>query len=203
MPIEAVFFDVGETIVNETQQWSALADATGLSHLTFFAALGAVIERREDHRRVWDLVGIPRTTEWPTFTESDLYPDALPCLRRLTADGYIVGLAGNQPEHIEACLKNLDAPIDIVASSQRWGVLKPSPEFFGRIVEATGLAPDRIAYVGDRLDNDVLPAKQVGMLTIFIRRGPWGFIQATWPEAAQADACIHSLDEVHDVVARA
>jgi FMN phosphatase YigB (HAD superfamily) len=56
-------------------------------------------------------------------------------------------------------------------------------------------APE-IAYVGDRLDNDVLPAKAAGMFAIFIRRGPWGYLHATRPEASEADARIESLLEL-------
>ena len=55
--ISAVVFDVGETLVDETSQWTAEASALGISPLTFFAALGAVIERRQDHRETWPLVG--------------------------------------------------------------------------------------------------------------------------------------------------
>jgi FMN phosphatase YigB (HAD superfamily) len=88
-----------------------------------------------------------------------------------------------------------------VASSARWGVEKPSPAFFERIVAELSLAPEEIAYVGDRLDNDVLPAKAAGLLAVFIRRGPWGAVHATWPEVADADVRIESLDELLAAIA--
>jgi beta-lactamase superfamily II metal-dependent hydrolase len=50
-PIRAVVFDVGETIVDETRAWSQLADPAGVTRLTLVAALGALIERGDDHRR--------------------------------------------------------------------------------------------------------------------------------------------------------
>ncbi len=52
--IRAIFFDVGETLVDESRQWRLWADWLGVSHLTFFAAFGAVLERGEHHRRVFD-----------------------------------------------------------------------------------------------------------------------------------------------------
>ena len=110
----------------------------------------------------------------------------------------MIGLAGNQPERAEEAMRAFDAPIDLVASSQRWGVEKPSLAFFERIVTELALPPTEIAYVGDRLDNDVLPAKRAGMLAVFIRRGPWGHIHASWPEAADADLQITSLRELPD-----
>jgi FMN phosphatase YigB (HAD superfamily) len=60
----------------------------------------------------------------------------------------------------------------------------------------TGLAAEKIAYVGDRLDNDVLPAKAAGMFAVLVRRGPWGHLHAQRPEAAHADARIDTLAEL-------
>ncbi len=126
----------------------------------------------------------------------DLYPDATGTLRALKAAGYTVGIAGNQPEESEAALAASGVVADHIASSARWRVEKPSPAFFSRIIEVSGHAADEIAYVGDRLDNDVLPAKQAGLLAVFLVRGPWGYIHARRPEAAQADLTIHSLEEL-------
>ena len=58
--MKAVVFDVGETLVDETRAWGLYADRSGVSRLTFFAALGALIERRDDHRNVFQLLGIER-----------------------------------------------------------------------------------------------------------------------------------------------
>jgi HAD superfamily hydrolase (TIGR01662 family) len=130
----------------------------------------------------------------------DLYPDAAPCIEQLAELGYRVALAGNQPVSIEAMLGELALPVEFIASSERWGVAKPSPAFFARIVEEAGISAERIAYVGDRVDNDVVPARQAGMFSVFIRRGPWGYLQASWPEADQADARIESFMELAAVV---
>jgi FMN phosphatase YigB (HAD superfamily) len=53
-----------------------------------------------------------------------------------------------------------------------------------------------IAYVGDRLDNDVLPARASGMTAILIVRGPWGRAHARLAEARLAHHVIHGLDEI-------
>ena len=47
--IEAVVFDVGETLVDETRAWEGWADHLGVPRLTFLGVLGAAIERGEDH----------------------------------------------------------------------------------------------------------------------------------------------------------
>jgi FMN phosphatase YigB (HAD superfamily) len=210
--IRAVFFDVGETIVDETRSWAAWADHLGVSHFTFFAAMGVVVERGWHHHKVFELIrpGFDLDLERPRFQaaggapaveEQDLYPDALSCLRALREAGYRLGLAGNQPEAIEAMLARMDLPVDVIASSGRWGVEKPSAAFFARVVEAAGTPAAEIAYVGDRLDNDVLPARDAGMHAVFLRRGPWGMVHATRPEAALAHACIDSLEELPEAIA--
>jgi HAD superfamily hydrolase (TIGR01549 family) len=203
--VRAVVFDVGETLVDETRHWGDWADWLGVTRFAFFAAFGAVVERGWHHRRVFELVrpGIDLAAEqarraaagWRyTLEPSDFYPDALPCLRALRAAGFKVGIAGNQPEAAETSLAALGVPADFVASSARWGVEKPDPAFFAKVAEAAGEPPGAIAYVGDRLDNDVLPAKTAGMTAVFIRRGPWGLIHAASPEAGRADLRIDSLD---------
>ena len=53
-----------------------------------------------------------------------------------------------------------------------------------------------MAYVGDRVDNDVLPALRAGMIAVHIRRGPWGRVRETPPDAI----AIESLDEVPEAV---
>jgi HAD superfamily hydrolase (TIGR01662 family) len=210
--ITTVVFDVGETLVDETRHWGAWADWLGVPRLTMFGALGVTIERRQNHREVFQLVRPGLDVEAETrrrhaagwtyvFEPSDFYPDALPCITELAARGLKVGIAGNQPEAAEAALKHAGVPADFIASSARWGVEKPSQGFFDRVCEAANAPPAEIAYVGDRLDNDVLPARRAGMTAVFLRRGPWGVAQAGWPEAADADIRLESLAELPDALA--
>jgi FMN phosphatase YigB (HAD superfamily) len=60
-----------------------------------------------------------------------------------------------------------------------------------------------IIYVGDRIDNDLKPAKASGMRTAFIRRGPWGAILERHPDLPEtADWQMTSLAELPEIVAR-
>lgn len=212
MPITTVVFDVGETLVDETRHWSGWADWMGVPRLTFFAAVGIVVERRLHHREAFQLVrpGFDLAAEsrrreaagWRYgFEPGDFYPDARPCLAELRARGYRIGLAGNQPEAAETALRAAGIEADFIASSAGWGVEKPSPAFFAKVVEAAGRPAEDIAYVGDRLDNDVLPAKAAGMAAVFLRRGPWGLAHAGWPEASTADLRLETLDGLAEALA--
>jgi hypothetical protein len=204
MPIRAVCFDVGETLIDETRHWLEWADFLGVPAMTLFTAIGVVMERGESLRRVFEIFkpGMDPSTArklraaqgWQyDFTAADLYPDAIPCLTDLRAQGYKVLIAGNQPVESEAALARLGVPADVIASSAGWGLSKPDPRFFARVAEAAGVAPTEIAYVGDRLDNDVLPALAAGMTAVFVRRGPWGWMHAEKPEIAQAHIRLETL----------
>jgi HAD superfamily hydrolase (TIGR01549 family) len=212
--IRAVFFDVGETLVDETRQWTSWAAWLGVTPLTFCAALGAVIERGEHHRQVFDYFapGIDLTAEDAKrqaagkgyeIEPRDLYPDALPTLAALKAQGLKIGIAGNQPERADAALSRAGVTADYLASSARWGVEKPSLQFFAKLAEAAALPPSEIAYVGDRLDNDVLPALEAGLFAVFLVRGPWGILHARRPEAARASLVLRTLADLPPALAGA
>ena len=184
-------FDVGETLVDETGMWTRVAGAGGVTPFTLMAGLGATIALGRDHNDVWELLGIERPAG--TWTMDEWYPDALPCLERLRAEGYRICASGNFPSFVE---DDLRAHLDAVGSSESWGVHKPDPEFFARVTELAGAGPGKIAYVGDRVDNDVVPALAAGMVGVHIRRGPWGHLQEPPPAAIR----ITSLGELPAVL---
>jgi FMN phosphatase YigB (HAD superfamily) len=197
--VRAVFFDVGETLVDEERVWRVVAAAAGLAPHVVWAALGKTIERGEEHHEVWRHLGVERPAGvWDevAYSPDDLYPDALACLRRVRSCGMLVGVAGNQSAAMEQWAR-ATLPVDVVTSSASLGVRKPEPAFFGRLVALTGLEPHEVAYVGDRADNDAAPALAAGLVAFHLRRGPWGRLQAT----PQGTVAVESLTEVADLVA--
>jgi HAD superfamily hydrolase (TIGR01509 family) len=191
MAVDVVVFDIGETLVDETNMWTRVAEAGGVTPFTLMAGLGATIAQGRHHNDVWELLGIDQPAgKW---TIEDWYPDALPCIARLQAAGYRVCASGNTPSFVE---DDLRVHFDAVGSSEGWGVHKPDPAFFARVAELAGVEPGKIAYVGDRVDNDVGPAIAAGMVGVHIRRGPWGYLQQPPPGAIR----IESLDELPSVI---
>jgi HAD superfamily hydrolase (TIGR01509 family) len=173
-----VVFDVGETLVDETGMWERAADAVGVPRFTLMGVLGGIAARGRHHREAWPILGVDRPDS--TWEPADLYPDALPCLEQLRSSGVRVAAVGNTPAATEALL----APyVEVLGSSASWGVEKPEPAFFDRLLSAVGLPPNEVAYVGDRVDNDVRPALAAGMVAIHIRRGPWGHLHEPPPDA--------------------
>lgn len=211
--IRAVFFDVGETLVDETREWARWAAWLGVPPHTFSAVFGAVIAAGQDYRHTFQIFrpGFDVEAERDLraaagsplrIDEEDLYPDARPCLAALHNLGVRVGIAGNQPARTRQLLEALTLPVEVVATSSSWGVAKPSPEFFTRVVEAAGLPPETVLYVGDRLDNDIRPAHAAGLPTAFIPRGPWGHLLRDPVTERQCLFRLSSLTELPGLVAR-
>ena len=178
--LRAVFFDVGETLVDEERWWRTLCERAGLQPHVVWAALGVTIARGEQHDAVWTHLGIERPDGWwqdLTYDLGDLYPDALACLEEMRALGLRVGLVGNQAAAMERWAREA-LPADVISSSESLGVRKPDPRFFQALVRLAGAErPSEVAYVGDRVDNDVRPAREAGLVAVHVRRGPWGRLQ--------------------------
>jgi len=185
--VEVVVFDVCETLIDETMMWTRAAQVAGVTPFTLMGVLGGLIARGRRHDEVWDVLGVAHPAS--TWEEDDWYPDALPCVARLRDAGYRVCAVGNTPEFVE---QDLGRRLEVLGSSERWGVAKPEPAFFARVVQAVDTVPDKIVYVGDRVDNDVAPALAAGMVAVHIRRGPWGFLHDPPPAAIR----VASLDEL-------
>ncbi|RSN04404.1 haloacid dehalogenase [Nonomuraea sp. WAC 01424] len=205
--VRAVVLDVGETLIDETRIWSRWADRLGVSRFVLMGALGGMAALDRSHREAFELVrpGLDVEAEiaaWerddPTglrnhFDDGDLYPDVREALAAVRAAGYQVIIAGNQPRRAFDALVAMDLPVDSVHTSEGWGLSKPAPEFFAKVASVAGHEPAEILYVGDRLDNDVLPAARAGMRTALLRRGPWGFLHAERPQAKAADVIVDDL----------
>ena len=128
------------------------------------------------------------------FAERDLHADALLCLTALRAQGLRLGAAGNMRSHHEDFLR---PHVDFVGSSERWGVEKPDAGFFAHVVDEAGVPADEILYVGDRVDNDVVPARAAGLRAVRIRRGAHAQV-----ESPAGIVTIGSLTELPEALER-
>lgn len=200
-----VAFDIGEVLIDESRVWAVWAQLLGVSPLTFAAVLGAAIVQGRDHRVVfphlapnvdWEDFEDEHERRYGGFHEDDLYPDVRPCLAELQNLGFVVVLAGNQPARRTAQLLELAIPHDLLAVSEELGAEKPDAGFFAAMMRRLDTDdPADVIYVGDRVDNDVLPAADFGMRTCWLRRGPWGHLQDL-PENVQPDLVLEGLGEL-------
>jgi len=211
VPIRAVWFDVGEALIDETREYGTWADWLGIPRHTFSAVFGSVIARGDDYRQVFqhfqpgfDLEKQRQSRLDAGLGEylngADLYPDVRPCFESLREAGYFIGIAGNQTARAGRFIRELNLPADVIATSDDWGVAKPDVAFFSKLIEVSGHRAKEIVYVGDRLDNDIAPAAEAGLSTAWIRRGPWGYILERQVGAIAPTIELTSLDELRSAL---
>ncbi|MFI6249067.1 HAD family hydrolase [Streptomyces sp. NPDC051016] len=212
--LETIVFDVGETITRDDRYWASWADWLDVPRHTMSALVGAVVAQGHDNAEAVRLVrpGIDIAAEYAAreaagrgehLDETDVYDDVRPALSALRERGIRTVIAGNQTARAGQLLRALDLPVDLIVTSEEWGVAKPQPEFFQRVLDVAQAAADRTLYVGDHPANDVHPAKAAGLRAAHLRRGPWGYLWAADPDVkAAADWSIDHLGELVDIAAR-
>jgi HAD superfamily hydrolase (TIGR01549 family) len=206
--IRTVVLDIGETITRDDRYWASWADWLDVPRHTLSALVGAVVAQDRDNADALRLArpGIDVAAEYRAreaagrgerLDETDLYDDVRPALEELRRLGARVVVAGNQTPRAGELLRALDLPADVVVTSGEWGVAKPDPLFFHRVLEVAQAGPDETMYVGDHPANDLYPARAAGLRTAHLRRGPWGHLWADDPAVvAAADWRINSLAEL-------
>jgi len=184
-PADAWFvFDVGGVLVDETRVWQGWAAHLAVPYETLWGALCEDIAQGLSHRHTMqrlapghDIMAIRRARlAQDAPLEADLYPDVRPAFAALRARGFRIGIAGNQPLEAGPALEALNLGADFIATSAGWGVQKPDPRFFERVIEHCAAPPEAITYVGDRVDNDILPARAAGLAALYVPRGLWAAV---------------------------
>ncbi|MEU2575440.1 HAD family hydrolase [Streptomyces anulatus] len=213
--METIVLDIGETLVRDDRHWASWANWLGVPPHTLSALVGAAVAQG---REATDALRVLRPDmdveeayrarvaagRGEHLDESDLYQDVRPALGELRAAGIRVVVAGNGTVRAGELLRGLDLPADLVVASDEWGARKPDPEFFKRLAEVAGAAPESTLYVGDHPAEDLFPAAAAGMRTAHLRRGPYGHWWAEHPDVVEtADFRIDGLTELVGLVGSA
>ena len=127
------------------------------------------------------------------------FPEAEECLRRLSTKfklGIIANQRGGSAHRLQQ--HGLMKYFDIVYSSEEMGRSKPAPDLFLSALNAVECRPGEACMVGDRIDNDIRPAKKLGMMTVRLRQG---FFRNRVPESEYdiPDADIASIGDLPNV----
>jgi HAD superfamily hydrolase (TIGR01662 family) len=124
------------------------------------------------------------------------YPGAADVVRSLHGR-YKLGIIANQSEGTVQRLaeRKIGTYFDLVIGSAEAGVRKPDPAIFQMALKQANCEARDAVMVGDRIDNDVAPAKALGMKTIHVRQGGSGRQQ---PRSAEEtpDASVATIGEV-------
>ena len=111
------------------------------------------------------------TTAWPTHLEK-IY-SGVPEILNILAKKYKLGIIANQDIGTEKrlCEYGIHKYFDIIVSSAEEGISKPDTKIFEIALEKADCDPCSSYMIGDRLDNDIVPAEKLGMKTIWVRQG--------------------------------
>jgi HAD superfamily hydrolase (TIGR01509 family) len=136
------------------------------------------------------------------YPSDALYADVHPALERL-AERYRLGVLANQPDAARGALERdgIASYFDVWVVSDEIGFAKPDPRIFEHALREACCEPAQAAYVGNRLDNDVRPARRAGLRTVWILRGE-APPEPTAEQLAEADVVIESLAELPDALER-
>lgn len=191
---KVIFFDVGYTLVCEDAVWAARcreqaegaeARALGLTAEDISQEIAAAtIAHLSQYRTVVSKFGFTVPAPYRHELET-LYPDAPEVLAAL-ARRYRLGIIANQTDGLRQRLAAFGIlpyfePCAIISSSD-WQVMKPDPKLFTIACAQAGCAPEDAVMIGDRLDNDIAPAKAIGMKTVWLRQGFGGMQSPCGPE---------------------
>lgn len=201
--INWLFFDVGSTIVDESNPYSHrfhdIARFANVSY-TFVSEQAEAFfkEGKKGDKEVARLLGVS-VPQWYSEDET-LYPDTYNCLETLHRK-YKIGIIANQlPGTRQRLLHhNILQFIDIVIASSEEGVSKPDVKIFEIALDKSQCRPENAVMIGDRIDNDIIPAKQIGMNTVWIRQGYGKYWTISQPEETPG-LMVNSLSELCNIL---
>lgn len=198
-----LFFDIGSTLVDEQaaydQRIRDMIQGTGLTFAEVAAKRGELARQGLDgNAAVIAYYGLKKTP-WHSELET-LNADAQAVLQELVNRGYHLGVLANQNPGLHERLTGWEIReyFAVIASSAELGFAKPEPAVFEKALEMAGCSLPEAVMIGDRLDNDIVPAKEIGMNTVWYRSG-LSSCQSRDLGKGIADVIIDSLGELLDI----
>ena len=200
--MKAILFDAGSTLLTEESIYQDRVERTiELNHLDlnyedFLKVFEeASVKRMNPYIYTCDKLGIEKRVPWDFSSEAP-YPGVPEMLHSLRPH-YQLGIVANQPPHFDARIKKLGLWGDfaIVIGSDDYGLRKPDPAIFLLALHKLGVQPAEAVMVGDRLENDIVPAKKLGLKTIWVKQG-FARYQTPEKEEEKPTAALDSITEL-------
>ena len=113
-------------------------------------------------------------------------------------ENYPMALVSNFYGNMPVVLREfgLDGLFDSVIESATVGIRKPDPRIFSMGVEALKMQPSEVTVVGDSLSKDMMPARQLGCQTIWLKGEGW---TDDWQDETIADRIIGNLSDLIEI----
>ena len=197
-----IFFDLGSTLVDETDVYKSRCE---------YAIKQLNIDPEEFINRVYEKAKVSPTPirsaaeaygvvlpEWDNSLEK-LYDGARRVLSGLHGK-YKLGIIANQTLGTQERIDNwgIGQFFDVVIASAEAKCAKPDPMIFSMALKKANCKPIDAFMVGDRLDNDIIPAKKMGMKTVWVRQG-YATNQTIDDESKRPDYIVDSIEELTEL----
>jgi len=191
--IKTIFFDIGDVLINEDILRFKYYELLWYYLRKYDASwtFERIIKTREelvddfgDPAPHWTIARqVLPEWEWKRYREEVQYftrRRALGYLRAIPGMRYVLqnlfrfytlGVVANQPRLAHRFIKQFGFQqfFRVVILSEEVNVKKPDPRIFQLALEQTHTQPDQAVMIGDRIDNDIVPAKSLGMKTILLK----------------------------------
>lgn len=116
----------------------------------------------------------------PTPQEQNLLPDSIPqwrpwpdtvsALKKLASRYRLAIISNIDDDLFEITRRYLGVEFEQVTTAQQAQCYKPCLEIFHMALGKTPLPPPRVLHVGQSIYHDVLPAKSLGLATVWVNR---------------------------------
>ena len=188
--IKWVFIDIGYTLVDEDEavedrilQIQGVLEDSGIpmtcEEIRAILREAAAEQARSPISRAFNMLTdseelrgrLKAEVTWRKELEKP-YPEARHVLSALS-ERYRLGIIANQPLGTVARLEKwgFSKFVSLCLPSAELGLSKPDLRIFEMAIERSGCEPEHAVMVGDRIDNDITPAKSLGWKTIRIKQG--------------------------------
>lgn len=203
--IKTLFFDMGCTLVDESAVWQKRceeqaateeAKRLGLSAETIFHEIETASRARlPQYRTVTSKFQLKTVAPYRHEFEK-LYDDAPGVLRKLS-EKYQLGIIANQSDGLRERLESFGIIqyFTHVVSSWDVKIAKPDTRIYEFALKTAKCPACEAVMIGDRLDNDIAPAKAVGMKTVWIKQG-FGALQTPISENDTPDHTVENLSQL-------
>ena len=201
--IKWIFFDMGSTLIDESKVYEMInrkmASGAGVSYeYVCEKSLEFYKQNKKGDLEVSKMLGVERA-KWDPELEI-LYDCTVDVLETLKSK-YKLGIIANQMYGSEKRLENFGIRkyFDVIVASAEEGVEKPDRRMFEIALERAGIEASEAVMVGDRIDNDIVPANKMGMKTIWVKQGNGRFWKIGSDEE-KADLEAETLSDIVDML---
>ena len=203
--IEWLFFDLGGVIMDESRSWDDRIRRTcekhGIAPEVFRSEMDkAAKSNLHEYRGALEAFGISFGEKWNSEFITP-YPEAKEVLSELKKR-YKLGIIANQPLDTRKRMAEewgLSELFDLMIISAEVGFSKPDPRLFKEALYKAQTTADKCVMIGDKLTNDIAPAKALGFKTVWVRQ-EWGGLQTVTDDSMEPDFTVDKLTELIELL---